>query len=162
MAIAINGSTNVITGVSVGGLPNGIVDADMLATNAVQSSKIQNGTIAGEDLSTAVRGGVALAWVNFDGTTNTGGQCTVRQHLNVTSVTDNGTGDYTISFTNAFSDTDYVMVGSSGGANSTSNGAVYQYEQASAKTPSACRILLISTSGGVVDTPHIAVAFFGD
>ncbi len=35
MAIAINGSTNVITGVAVGGLPDGIVDADMLASGAV-------------------------------------------------------------------------------------------------------------------------------
>jgi len=32
MAIAINGSTNVITGVAVGGLPDGIVDTDMLAS----------------------------------------------------------------------------------------------------------------------------------
>tara|TARA_R100000234_G_C4944212_1_gene154310 strand:- start:251 stop:799 length:549 start_codon:yes stop_codon:yes gene_type:complete len=34
MAIAINGSTNVITGVAVGGLPDGIVDRDTLATLA--------------------------------------------------------------------------------------------------------------------------------
>ena len=161
MPITINGS-GTVAGVSVGGLPNGIVNASILATGAVQSSKIENGTIAGEDLSTAVRGGVALAWVNFDGTTNTNGQCSVRQHLNVTSVTDNGTGDYTITFTNAFSDADYVVVGSSGGSNNTSNGAVYQYDQATAKTTSACRVLTMTTGGGVVDTPHVAVAFFGD
>ena len=39
MAISINGSTNVITGVGVGGLPDGIVDTDMLAANAVTSAK---------------------------------------------------------------------------------------------------------------------------
>tara|TARA_R100000734_G_C3278639_1_gene72805 strand:- start:51 stop:671 length:621 start_codon:yes stop_codon:yes gene_type:complete len=43
MAIAINGSTNVITGISVGGLPDGIVDADMLASNAVTSAKLASG-----------------------------------------------------------------------------------------------------------------------
>ena len=43
MAIAINGSTNVITGVAVGGLPDGIVDADMLASNAVTSGKLASG-----------------------------------------------------------------------------------------------------------------------
>ena len=43
MAIAINGSTNVITGVGVGGLPDGIVDADMLAANAVTSGKLASG-----------------------------------------------------------------------------------------------------------------------
>ena len=36
MAIVINGSTNVISGVAVGGLPDGIVDTDMLAANAVR------------------------------------------------------------------------------------------------------------------------------
>ena len=43
MAISINGSTNVITGLSVGGLPDGIVDADMLASNAVTSAKLASG-----------------------------------------------------------------------------------------------------------------------
>jgi hypothetical protein len=38
MAIAINGS-GTITGISVGGLPDGIVDTDMIANNAVTSAK---------------------------------------------------------------------------------------------------------------------------
>ena len=39
MAIVINGSTNVIGGVAVGGLPDGIVDTDMLAASAVTAAK---------------------------------------------------------------------------------------------------------------------------
>ena len=39
MAITINGSTNTLTGVAVGGLPDGIVDTDMLAANAVTAAK---------------------------------------------------------------------------------------------------------------------------
>ena len=39
MAITINGSTNTLTGVAVGGLPDGIVDTDMLAANAVTVGK---------------------------------------------------------------------------------------------------------------------------
>ena len=39
MAITINGN-GTITGISVGGLPNGIVDTDMLAADAVNDSKI--------------------------------------------------------------------------------------------------------------------------
>ena len=38
MAIAINGS-GTVTGISVGGLPDGIVDTDMIAANAVTSAK---------------------------------------------------------------------------------------------------------------------------
>tara|TARA_B100001778_G_C18471467_1_gene575973 strand:+ start:172 stop:765 length:594 start_codon:yes stop_codon:yes gene_type:complete len=42
MPIAINGS-GTVTGISVGGLPDGIVDADMLASNAVTSAKLASG-----------------------------------------------------------------------------------------------------------------------
>ena len=50
--------------------------------------------------------GSAKAWVNFDGTTSPG---TIRASYNVSSVTRNGTGDYTINFTNAFVDTNYSV-----------------------------------------------------
>tara|TARA_R100000406_G_scaffold23842_1_gene15230 strand:- start:310 stop:900 length:591 start_codon:yes stop_codon:yes gene_type:complete len=39
MAVEINGSSNTITGIAVGGLPDGIVDTDMLAANAVTAAK---------------------------------------------------------------------------------------------------------------------------
>ena len=42
MPITINGS-GTVTGVSVGGLPDGIVDTDMLAANAVSSAKLASG-----------------------------------------------------------------------------------------------------------------------
>jgi len=44
MAITINGS-GTVTGVSVGGLPDGIVDTDMLANNAVTTAKRSAGAI---------------------------------------------------------------------------------------------------------------------
>ena len=50
------------------------------------------------------------AWVNFDGTTNTGGFCTIRASGNVTSVTDNSTGNYTVNFTTAMPDANYSAV----------------------------------------------------
>ncbi|MCK5920961.1 MAG: hypothetical protein KAG66_08465, partial [Methylococcales bacterium] len=55
MAVTINGS-GTITGVSTGGLPDGIVDADMLATSAVTSAKILDATIASGDLASGVGG----------------------------------------------------------------------------------------------------------
>jgi hypothetical protein len=51
------------------------------------------------------------AWVNFNGTTNTGGFCTIRGSGNVTSVADNGTGNYTVNFTNAMPDVNYAVSG---------------------------------------------------
>lgn len=43
MPVSINGNTGVITGLAVGGLPDGTVDADMLAANAVTSGKLASG-----------------------------------------------------------------------------------------------------------------------
>jgi len=43
MALTLNGSNNTIGGVAVGGLPDGTVDADTLASNAVTSAKLASG-----------------------------------------------------------------------------------------------------------------------
>ena len=43
MPVSINGNTGVITGLAVGGLPDGIVDADMLASSSVTAAKLASG-----------------------------------------------------------------------------------------------------------------------
>jgi hypothetical protein len=50
------------------------------------------------------------AWVNFNGT----GTVAIRGSGNVSSITDNGTGDYTINFTTALPDADYSALVSCG------------------------------------------------
>ena len=45
MALTLNGSNNTIAGVAVGGLPDGIVDTDMIAANAVTAPKRGTGAI---------------------------------------------------------------------------------------------------------------------
>jgi len=54
--------------------------------------------------ASAVLQGTAKAWVNFDGT----GTVAVRDSYNVSGLTDNGTGDYTVSYSNAFANNDYA------------------------------------------------------
>jgi hypothetical protein len=63
---------------------------------------ISNGTVSTS--SANVIQGSAKAWVNFNGT---GG--TIRASYNVSSITVNGTGDYTVNFTNAFADANYAF-----------------------------------------------------
>jgi len=46
---------------------------------------------------------VCKAWVNFDGT----GVPTIRDSYNVASITDNGTGDYTVNFSQSMSNANY-------------------------------------------------------
>jgi len=68
MPISINGS-GTVTGVSVGGLPDGIVDADMIAANAVASGKVASGAITAAKLASGV-GGKILQVVNSQSSSN--------------------------------------------------------------------------------------------
>jgi hypothetical protein len=63
------------------------------------------------------------AWVNFNGT----GTVAIRASGNVSSITDNGTGDYTVNFTTALADADYtpVLGVQADQISSTNNGNVY-------------------------------------
>ena len=81
MPIVINGS-GTVTGISAGGLPDACITTDELASTV----------------------NVAKAWVNFNGT----GAVAIRASYNVSSITDNGTGDYTVNFTTALADADYA------------------------------------------------------
>jgi hypothetical protein len=56
------------------------------------------------------------AWCNFDGT----GTPSIRASGNVSSITDNGTGDYTVNFTTAMPDVNYAVLG-----NCDQNGATF-------------------------------------
>ena len=49
MPVTINGDGS-ITGLAVGGLPDGSVDADTLASNAVTSAKLASGAITRSSL----------------------------------------------------------------------------------------------------------------
>jgi hypothetical protein len=51
------------------------------------------------------------AWVNFNGT----GTVAIRASNNVSSITDNGTGNYTVNFTTAMTDTNFVVAGQPAG-----------------------------------------------
>jgi hypothetical protein len=96
MSITINGS-GTITGISSGGLPDGIITTDDLANNAVTAAKI----------GTTEQSRLCAAWVNFNGT----GTVAIRASYNVSSITDNGTGDYTVNFTTAMADANYSFAG---------------------------------------------------
>jgi hypothetical protein len=93
MPITINGS-GTIGGINTGGLPDGCIATDDLANNAVTYAKI----------GTTEQSQVCKAWVNFNGT----GVVAIRANYNVSSITDNGVGDYTVNFTTAMPDANYA------------------------------------------------------
>jgi hypothetical protein len=65
----------------------------------------------------------AKAWVNFNGT----GTVAIRASGNVSSITDNGTGNYTVNFTTAMVDANYAASGC-GRTPGVQSGAALQFD----------------------------------
>jgi hypothetical protein len=83
------------------------VSSAKIQTSAVTTAKIADANITAAKLDGAQSGSApiyaARAWVNFNGT----GTVAIRASGNVSSITDNNTGDYTVNFTTALVDANY-------------------------------------------------------
>ena len=103
-------------------------------------------------------GTLCRAWVNFNGT----GTVAIRASFNVSSITDNGTGDYTVNFTNAMPDANYAFSGAGqrDNAGSANNDVtIGQIRSDTARTTTSCRIG-VTANFTVFDAPSVMVAFF--
>jgi hypothetical protein len=92
----------------------------------------------------------ARAWVNFNGT----GTVAIRASGNVSSITDNGTGDYTVNFTTAMADANYSCIGFSEPGAGAGNKGPYQ----TTSTASGARVIVYNSAGSLVDSTLINVA----
>jgi hypothetical protein len=78
----------------------------------ITTSTIQNDTSSPPTFrnNSVEIGTLCRAWVNFNGQ----GTVAIRASFNVSSITDNGTGDYTLNFTTAMPDANYSVAGTNG------------------------------------------------
>jgi hypothetical protein len=147
MPITINGSGTVtgITGITG-------TNATLAGITSVASNAVDTPVILQDSSSNSA---TCRAWVNFNGT----GTPSIRADFNVSSITDNGTGDYTINFTTAMPDANYSVSGSTGGT-----GAAFCWrtiEDVTARTASAFRISTLNISNlQVIDPAQVNLAVF--
>jgi hypothetical protein len=88
--------------------------------------------------------------VNFNGT----GTVAIRESGNVTSITDNGTGDYTVNFTNAMPDANYVWV--RGG----DSPVPFAADNNAARTTASFRVRTLNTAFALTDYARVECAIF--
>ena len=98
--------------------------------------------------------GRAKVWVSFSGS----GTPSINDDFNVSSITDNATGQFTVNFTSAMANNDYACLittqaglsayGFGTGNNTINTGNV--------------KVFCITHSGGTQDVSHCSVAIFGD
>ena len=134
------------------------VSAAKIQTNAVTTDKIADANITAAKLNGAQSGSApiygARAWVNFNGT----GTVAIRASGNVSSITDNGTGDYTVNFTTAMPDANYAVV-------ATGRGYTLSFSADDIITTTTVRVVqwyASSTAGGrtTIDSNYSFVAIF--
>ena len=139
------------------------------ATNLKNASSGSNnivlntdGTIGGTCLTQTCR-----AWVNFNGT----GTVAIRASYNVSSITDNGVGDYTVNFTTAMVDANYSFNlsandnGTGTGGPAQTNGFAYgawkRGTNSCVYNTGSMRFQIgYSASADLYDQTHINVAIF--
>jgi hypothetical protein len=119
---------------------------------------ISNGTVSTS--SANVIQGSAKAWVNFNGSFTV----SIRASYNVSSITDNGDGLYTVNFTNALSDANYcAVIGTS--LSTANNGMITNLftdnSTTIAPTTSGFRLMTALRSNGVpFDCAYLTAAVF--
>jgi hypothetical protein len=100
--------------------------------------------------------GIAKAWVYFNGSS-----AAISASYNVSSVTRNTTGDYTINMTTALASSSYAISGSARTTSTNGLGVVVPVYDVSAPTTTAFRIQVIGTSSFILfDSPYTSVAVF--
>jgi hypothetical protein len=157
------------TGIYSGGRVDGTIFYDADNTNYyvnASSTSVLNGlqiggssfTVAGGTVSvTSGSAGyfMARAWVSWNGT----GAVSIRNSVNVSSITDNGTGDYTVNFSPAMPDANYCIQCTRAGSSSGSyvlGGAFYS----TAPTSSAARVQNVYPGTALGDDDYCMVTIF--
>tara|TARA_R110000868_G_scaffold261669_3_gene519829 strand:- start:3794 stop:4210 length:417 start_codon:yes stop_codon:yes gene_type:complete len=135
----------------------GTVIADNLQAASTSQLVIKNGVAstpptiqdsAGTEIGTFCR-----AWVNFNGT----GTVAIRASFNVSSITDNGTGDYTVNFTTAMPDANYAVTHIWGNGSTRDWGG---FSTVGAAATSNVKIFQTLSTGVAFDAAVINVAIF--
>ena len=103
----------------------------------------------GNSTTTNLQQGLAKVWVQFDGQASGAAS---RDSLNVGSMTDGGTGNYTVNFSNNMSNDDFASAGIGNTASITSE----------AVTTSTLNTLSANSSGSLADVTIMAATIHGD
>ncbi len=121
--------------------------------STLKTSNIQDTSGNNNSTPAEISQGRAKVWVSFNGT----GTVAITDSFNVSSITDTGTGQYTVNFTTAFANSNYAV--SHGATFSTGDGYYHWYDNESANS---IGIRFIHTGGAYIDPAHVSCVVHGD
>jgi hypothetical protein len=134
-----------------------------LRVATIQSASANTAPVFQDSVGTQI-GTLCRAWVNFNGV----GTVEIRAAFNVSSITDNGNGDYSVNFTNPMPDVNYSPVISTSPAYTVTRNCSVQMASTGAAIESAPTTsqFRFSTSQGAAaagtafDAKYICASFF--
>ena len=114
-------------------------------------------TSEGGAATQSLQQGLAKAWINFDGS----GTVAIRDNFNAASLTDNGSGNYTVGFSNSLASANYtgVITGAVTDTGMTANSSTFSCRDF---TTSSMRGTGGGTSNNHVDMPRMCIVIHGD
>jgi hypothetical protein len=146
MAIVLDGTSGITT-------PDLESSGPVSGTTANFSGNVTLGSSVLATPSGSAPSYTCRAWVNFNGT----GTVAIRASGNVTSITDNGTGDYTVNFTNAMADANYCTT-----INATVSAASHNslWNRSTTYATGSYRTAILNHGGTAIDPDFVNVAIF--
>ena len=130
-------------------------------TSAITINTSAQMTVRGEggNATTNLQQGLAKAWINFNGT----GTVAVRDSYNISSLTDNNTGLYTLSWSNSFANDDYSNAGMSGQQSSAMINVSCTIDDTAPTTSASQYNTMYENSGsGNFDSTQVTIQVYGD
>ena len=121
----------------------------MAGAITVSTLKNDTGVFATQNAMT----GIAKAWVNFSG-------ATINASFNVSSVTANANGDYTINFANAMPSATYAIIGTTSRVSTDAYFNIIMKNNSRTDTASLCNVIAKNSTGGLEASIPTFVAIF--
>jgi hypothetical protein len=150
----IDSSGNLLVGTTSGSYKVEVAgDVNITGSYRVNGTAF-SGLTGGQTGSAPLYG--ARAWVNFNGT----GTVAIRASGNVSSITDNGTGDYTVNFTTAMPDANYAFSALCGYNTGITESAFVTINTSVVPTTSAYRFKTRDGAGTVFDSTYVLSSVF--
>ena len=127
-----------------------------IGSTPVVSASANSMTIRGEGSNqTSIQQGLIKSWIRFNGS----GTIAINDNFNCSSISDNGTGDYTMTMQTAMSNVNYAQTC---GAGDVDHGAKINIAFTDANTTTAMRVRLAAAVSGNGDSSIVTNHVAGD
>ena len=127
--------------------------------STLKVTNIQDTAGGNSSTSAEIYSGRAKAWVNFNGE----GTVAIRDDFNVNTIGDNGLGDYTVNFSTALPDSDYVWALNERNDDNSASTQTFSSPAANCETPSSSSFrfsLITPVNNTKHDGKYVVAVFF--